>query len=127
MPLIQPTFNSTPSNLNASFQRPKYPDPQPTFLTAILSFYPPKTSICFGCQRSIREGNDLFSITKSRRPVGRDNNGITQYNTSSKNVYFHLWEDCVRSVFRILLHDISVYIKLIMNYFCGNKAIPCYH
>ena len=27
VPLVQPTFHLTPSNLSASFQRPKYPDP----------------------------------------------------------------------------------------------------
>ena len=98
--LIQSTFHSTPSNLNASFQRPKYPDPQPaTFLTAILSFCLPNTSTCFGCRRSLQQGNDLCFITKSRRPIGRDDTGIMQYTTDLKNVYLHLSVDCVRSVF----------------------------
>ena len=98
--LIQPTFRSTPSNLNANFERPKNPDPQPTtFFTAILSFCPLNTSTCFGCRRSLREGKDLCFITKSRGPIGRYDNGIMQYTTDLKNVYFRVTEDCVRPVF----------------------------
>ena len=97
--LIQPTFYSTPSNLNASFQRPKYRNPQPTaFLTGILSFCSPNTSTCFGWWRSLQEGNDLCFITKSRWQLGRDDTGIMQYTTDLKNVYFHHSEDCVRSL-----------------------------
>ena len=98
--LTQPTFHSTPSNLNASFQRPKYSEPQPTtFLTAILRFCPPIAATCFGCLRSLQYGEESCSLTKSRRPISRDDNGIMQYATDSKIFDFHLSEDCVRSVF----------------------------
>ena len=89
------------SNLNASFQRPKYPDPQPTTsLVAILSFCRHNTSICFGYRRSLREGKHLCFITKSRGPIGRDGNGIMQYTTDLKNIYIHLSGECVRSIFQ---------------------------
>ena len=75
------------SNLNASFQQPKYPDPQPaTFSAAILSFCPHNTSICFGYRRSLCEGKHLCFITKSRGPIGRDGNVIMQYTTDLKNI-----------------------------------------
>ena len=75
--LIQPTFHATPSNLKASFQQPKNPDPKPpTFLTAILSF---------------REGKDLWLITKSRQLIGKDDNNNLEYTTHFKKLMFIFW------------------------------------
>ena len=56
-------------------------------MTAILIFCQPNTSTCFGCRMSLQEGNDLCFVTKSRRPTGRDDNGIMRRTTDLKNVY----------------------------------------
>ena len=42
-----------------------------------------------------------------------------------KNVYSHFLEDCVRFVFRNLLHAFPLYINLIANFCRRNKATPC--
>ena len=89
-----------PVSLNATFQRPPYPDPMPaTFVTAIISYCPPNTSTCVGCRKSLREFGDMCFITKSRRPIGRDEKGVIIYTQEMENVYFHLSEICVRQVF----------------------------
>ena len=49
--------------------------------------------------KSLREFGDLCFIRKSRRPIGRDENGVIMYTQKLKNVYSHLWEICVRQVF----------------------------
>ena len=64
-----------------------------------ISYCPPITSTCFGCRKSLREFEDLCFITKSRRPIGRDENGVIIYTQQMKNMYFHLSEICVRQVF----------------------------
>ena len=96
---------SLPLSVNIPFQRPPYPDPKPTtFITAILQYCPPNTSTCFGCRKNIREPcanisnilQGLCFITKSRRPVGRDENGMLTYIDELRNVYFHFDETCVR-------------------------------
>ena len=93
-----------PVRLNATFQIAPCSDPRPaTFVTAIISYCPPNTSTCFGCRKSFREFGDLCFITKSRRPIGRDENGVIIYTQQMKNVYFHLSEICVRQVFRNFL------------------------
>ena len=97
---LQEAQEPVPFSLNATFQRPPYPDPIPTtFVTAIISYCPPNTSTSFGCRKSLREFGDLCFITKSRPPVGRDENGVILYTQELKNVYFHLSEICVRQVF----------------------------
>ena len=89
-----------PVSLNSTFKRPPYPDPMPaTFVTAIISYCPPNTSTSFGCGKSLREFGDSCFITKSRRPIGRDENGVIIYTQQMKNMYFHLSEICVRQVF----------------------------
>ena len=63
---------AVPVSLNATFQRPPYPDPIPaTFVTAIISYCPPDTSTCFGCRKSLREFGDLCFIIKLRCPISR--------------------------------------------------------
>ena len=97
---LQEAQEPVPVSLNATFQRPPYPDPIPaTFVTAIISYCPPNTSTCFSCRKSLREFGDLCFITKSMRPVGRGENDIIIYTQELKNVYFHLSEICVRQVF----------------------------
>ena len=89
-----------PVSLNSTFKRPPYLDPMPaTFVTAIISYCPPNTSTSFGCGKSLREFGDSCFITKSRRPIGRDENGVIIYTQQMKNMYFHLSEICVRQIF----------------------------
>ena len=78
-----------PVRLNATFQTAPCSDPRPaTFVTAIISYCPPNTSTSFGCRKSLREFGDLCFITKSRRPIGRDENGVIINAQKLKNVYF---------------------------------------
>ena len=104
-----------PVSLNANFQRPPYPDPidpiPATFATAIISYCPPNTSTCFGCRKNLREFGDLCFITKSRRPIGRDENGVITYTQEQKNGSFHQSENCVRQLFpNFLACDAPLYV-----------------
>ena len=85
---------AVPGSLNATFQRPPYPDPIPaTVVTAITSYCPPNTSTCFSCGKSPRVRRFLFY------------NKIEASNRLGLKLHYHIYprtEKCVLSPVRNL-------------------------
>ena len=113
---------------NCNLQRPPYPDPPATLLTAaLLNFCPPNVTKCFGCKGNIRSppvttipfSQDLCIISKAKRPIGRDETGVVIYTNDLRNFYFHFSEQCVRYVYQgfefSFLHKYSFHIPLMLS------------
>ena len=76
-----------------------YPEPIPAiFVTPIISYCPPNTFNMLWLP-SLQETGDLCFITKSRRPISRDEIVVILFTQELKNVYFDLSEICARQIF----------------------------
>ena len=109
---------------------PRYPDPPPaTFMTALVRYCPSPPQIhqqVLGVviirtvmQMDMILFKDLFFITKSRRSIGHNENGLLVYTDELRNVHFHFNEDCIRMVFQ---NFITCYSPLCPHYSIMNNA-----